>query len=68
MRTERNQTKMVFKDQYNQLTLSQKIELRDEFIASSGISLPTFYQKLNSDNWKPLERTLFDSILTKVGK
>lgn len=55
-------SKMVPKCHYNQLEKSVKLKLRDEYLARSGMSLITFYDKLRKDSFKPLERELYENI------
>ena len=57
-----NEKQMVLRDQYNQLPMQKKLELRDEYLRRSGMSLITFYQKLRTDNFKKLERELFEEL------
>lgn len=54
--------KMVFKHHYDQLPLSEKLVLRNEFIKQSGMSLITFYQKMRKDSFKPLERKFLEKL------
>lgn len=54
--------KMVFKNHYDQLPLSEKLVVRDEFVKQSGVSLITFYQKMRNDTFKPLERELLEKL------
>ena len=63
MRKEEKQTEMVFRYHYEKLTREQKIELRDEFMKQSGVSLPAFYQKKAADAFKPLELDLLNKLL-----
>ena len=57
---------MVLKHQYDLLPKQQKLQLRDEFLEKSGMSLITFYQKLRTDKSRKLERDLFVSSLTGI--
>jgi hypothetical protein len=57
---------MVLKHQYDLLPKQQKLQLRDEFLEKSGMSLITFYQKLRTDKFRKLERDLFVSLLTGI--
>lgn len=57
-----NEKQMVLRDQYNQLPMQNKLEFRDEYLRRSGMSLITFYQKLRTDNFKKLERELFEEL------
>lgn len=58
--------KMVFKDYYERLTLDDRLKLRDVFLKKSEMSLITFYQKLRTNNFKKLERDLFESLLKQI--
>lgn len=58
-----NQTEMVFKNQYNSLTRKQKKILRDKFLQVSGLSLPSFYNKMVCDGFKPLEKDLLIKLM-----
>lgn len=62
MRKEQKQTKMVLKCHYEQLSRENKIELRDEFLRLSGVSLPSFYNKMANNSFKPLERKLLEKL------
>lgn len=62
MEKEQKKEKMVLKYHYNQLALSDKLELRDEFVKLSGVSMITFYQKMRNDTFKPLERELLEKL------
>lgn len=61
----RKNEKMVFKHHYDQLPLSEKLVLRNEFVERSGMSLITFYQKMRKDSFKPLERELLENLLNE---
>lgn len=50
--------KMVLKHHYDQLPLSNKLAVRDEFVKLSGVSMITFYQKMRNDTFKPLDYTI----------
>jgi hypothetical protein len=54
--------KMSFKDYYSGLDKVQS-EIRDEIVEELGISLKTFYNKLNFDRWSTLERAAIDRIM-----
>ena len=54
MRKGEKQPKMVFKNHYDLLSREKKIELRDEFLRQSGVSLPSFYNKMSGNSFKPL--------------
>lgn len=56
--------KMSFKDYYSGLDKVQS-EIRNEIVEELGISLKTFYNKLNFDKWSPLERAAIDKIMQK---
>lgn len=55
-------SKMVPKYQYDRLPRKEKLELRDEYLKESGMSLITFYDKLRKDSFKPLERNLLEKL------
>lgn len=65
MKKEMKIKKMVLKNHYDQLPLSEKLALRDEFLKQSGVSLITFYQKLRNDTFKPLERDLLEKLFNE---
>lgn len=62
MRKEENPTKMVLKNHYESLSRKDKIELRNMFLHMSGVSLPSFYNKMENDSFKPLERELLEKL------
>lgn len=66
MKKEMKIEKMVLKNHYDQLPLSEKLALRDEFLKLSGVSLITFYQKLRNDTFKPLERDLLEKLFSAI--
>lgn len=51
--------KMVLKDHYDTLSDENKIEFRKEYMDASGMAYTTFYMKLRTDSFRPLERRLF---------
>lgn len=65
MRKEQKQTKMALKYHYELLSRDDKTELRDEFLRQSGVSLPTFYNKMANDSFKPLERELLEKLFNE---
>lgn len=68
MRKLEKQEKMVLKYHYGLLSRSDKIELRDEFLRLSGISMPSFYNKLANDSFKPLERKLLENLFNNISQ
>ena len=46
---------MTFKDYFNSLSTGASNDIRDEMLKTSGMSYPSFYDKLRNDKWKPLE-------------
>lgn len=58
-------TEMVFKDYYESLPMEEKLKLRDDFLSRTGLSIITFYQKLRTNNFRPLERELLNDLLNK---
>lgn len=50
-----NNEKISFKDYFDSLPTEESNVVRDEMLRSSGISYPSFYGKLQSGKWKPLE-------------
>nr|DAD67993.1 MAG TPA: hypothetical protein [Siphoviridae sp. ctCCX1]DAX15633.1 MAG TPA: hypothetical protein [Caudoviricetes sp.] len=65
MRKGEKQPKMVFKNHYDLLSREKKIELRDEFLRQSGVSLPSFYNKMSGNSFKPLEVNLLRRLLNE---
>lgn len=49
-------TQNKFKEYYEDLYDSEKVCLRDRLYADYGITIPTFYRKLNLNNWSKLEK------------
>lgn len=58
--------KMALKGHYDSLPEEQRVILREQFLSESGLSLPSFYQKLREDKFRPLERNLFHRLLKNV--
>lgn len=54
--------KMVLRYYYDKLTGKEKLRRRDEYLRRSGMSLITFYYKLRTETFRPLERELFDEL------
>ncbi|RHJ80653.1 hypothetical protein [Parabacteroides sp. AM08-6] len=54
--------KKTFKDYYQSLDEERKKEIRNKFLEESGISYPTFYSKLNRENYSLLERKVLETI------
>lgn len=52
----KKKSNLVFKHYYAGLPEAEKTEIRNKFLSSSGISYPSFYQKLRYDKFLPLER------------
>ena len=50
-----NNEKISFKDYFDSLPTEESNVVRDQMLRSSGISYPSFYGKLQSGKWKPLE-------------
>jgi shikimate kinase len=55
--------KMVFKNHYAQMSEQERIEFRHKFTEKAGMPHPTFYMKLGSNKFRPLERELFRELL-----
>lgn len=62
MGTEKKQ-KMVLKYQYDALSEEGKVEFREAYMAKSGMPYTTFYYKLRTDSFRPLEQKLFEELL-----
>ncbi len=56
--------KMVLKDHYNTLSEEDKIKLRKEYMETTGMAYTTFYMKLRTDSFRPLERSLFEKMIS----
>lgn len=56
-------TKMVFRDHYDKLSDVQKDILRKRVLEESGMAYATFYYKLRTDSFKPLEMKLITEII-----
>lgn len=54
--------KMVLRYHYDKLDGKEKLRRRDEYLRRSGMSLITFYYKLRTETFRPLERELFDEL------
>lgn len=55
--------KMVLKDHYDTLSEEDKIALRKEYMDTTGMAYTTFYMKLRTDSFRPLERQLFEKMI-----
>lgn len=55
-------TNLTFKDHYNSLSDEEKKEVRNQFLARSGISYPGFYKKMKYGSFSPLEMDELESI------
>lgn len=59
-------SKMVFRNQYEKLSDVQKDLLRKRVIEESGMAYATFYYKLRTDSFKPLEMKLINDIINSL--
>lgn len=59
-------TKMVFRDHYDKLTDTQKEMVRRRVLEESGMAYATFYYKLRTDSFKPLEMKLITEIINSL--
>lgn len=57
-----NPQKMVLKYHYEKFPVKEKLKRRDEFLRRSGMSVITFYHKLRTETFKPLEQDLFNEL------
>lgn len=60
--------KMVFRDHYDKLSDVQKDILRKRVLEESGMAYATFYYKLRTDSFKPLEMKLITEIINSLFK
>lgn len=60
--------KMVLKYQYEDLSEEEKIEFREAYLTKSGMPYTTFYHKLRTDTFRPLEQNLFEKLLQELKK
>lgn len=58
--------KMVLKHQYEDLSEEAKIDFRESYLAKSGMPYATFYHKLRTDTFRPLEQSLFEKLLQEL--
>jgi hypothetical protein len=63
-----NVEKMSFKDYFNSLPTEESNAIRDKMLQSSGMSYPSFYGKIQSGKWKPLEIRELERITGKEFK
>lgn len=63
MKKNEESQKMVLKDHYDALSEEDKIALRQEFIEATGMAYSTFYMKLRTDSFRPLEKKLFEKMV-----
>lgn len=59
-------TKMVFRCHYDKLTDAQKDIVRKRVLEESGMAYATFYYKLRTDSFKPLEMKLITEIINSL--
>lgn len=59
-------TKMVFRYHYDKLTDAQKDIVRKRVLEESGMAYATFYYKLRTDSFKPLEMKLITEIINSL--
>ncbi len=62
MKKQTNIPKSTFKNYYHSLDDAEKVEIRDTILRECGISYPTFYSKLNRENYSILERKAIERI------
>lgn len=55
--------KMVLKDHYDALSEEDKVALRQEYIEETGMAYSTFYLKLRTDSFRPLEEKLLEKMI-----
>lgn len=55
-----------FRDYYNSLTDEQKEALRTKVLNESGMAYSTFYYKLRTDSFKPLEIELVRRVISTI--
>lgn len=55
-----NLQKMVSRYHYEKLPRQEKLRRRDEYLRRTGMSIITFYRKLRTDTFRPLEAELFN--------
>lgn len=58
--------KMVFRDHYDKLTDAQKDIVRRRVLEESGMAYATFYYKLRTNSFKPLEMKLITEIINSL--
>ena len=61
-KTQKSQ-KMVLKNHYDALSEEDKIAFRKEYMDTTGMAYTTFYTKLRTDSFRPLERNLFEKMM-----
>lgn len=54
---------ITFREWYNSLDTLEKREFRDTFMSISGIQFPTFYSKLQRNNFTNLEKKAIKEIV-----
>lgn len=52
---DKEKTGLTFKEEYDQLSTSDKIKVRTAFLLKFEYQYPTFYQKLKQDRFKKIE-------------
>ena len=63
MEKKQNLNEMVFRNHYNTLSKKEKEKIRNSILSESGMSYPTFYNKLRYNTFKPLELKLINTII-----
>lgn len=61
-------SKMVFRNHYDKLTDTQKDIVRRRVLEESGMAYATFYYKLRTDTFKPLEIKLITEIISSLNE
>ncbi len=59
-----NKENLTIKDQYSKLAKKQKKEVRNLFNTKFEYEYSTFYDKLNKDNFKTVEREYLTEIIS----
>ena len=65
MTNERKVSELGYEDQYNSLSREDKVRVRDEFMRITGLSYPSFYNKMKN-GFRPIEEKVFIEILNNL--
>ncbi|SHE58569.1 hypothetical protein [Dysgonomonas macrotermitis] len=57
---------LTIKQRMESLSVNDRVAIRDRFLAKFEYGYPSWYQKINANNFKKLEREHIEQEITKV--